>query len=64
VQGRLRLLRVPGRRAGQIPYTAACYACHEAHGAADMTFVQFYPILLPIAARLGTLNPVYVAEPK
>ena len=43
--------------ASQIPYTAACYACHEAHGAADMTFVQFYPILLPIAMRLGTLNP-------
>lgn len=50
--------------ASQIPYTAPCYACHEAHGAADMTFVQFYPILLPIATRLGTLNPAYVAEPK
>jgi hypothetical protein len=22
--------------ASQIPYTAACYACHEAHGAADL----------------------------
>jgi hypothetical protein len=29
-----------------------------------MTFVRFYPILLPIATRLGTLNPAYVAEPK
>ena len=50
--------------AGQIPYTADCYACHEAHGAADTTFVQFYPTLLPVATRLGTLNPAYVAETK
>jgi hypothetical protein len=50
--------------ARQIPYTATCYACHEAHGAADTTFVQFYPTLLPVATRLGTLNPAYVAETK
>jgi hypothetical protein len=50
--------------ARQIPHTAACYACHEAHGAADTTFVQFYPTLLPVATRLGTLNPAYVAETK
>jgi hypothetical protein len=50
--------------AKQIPYTAACYACHDAHGAADTTFVQFYPTLLPVAAGLGTLNPAYVAETK
>ena len=48
--------------AEQIPYTATCYSCHEAHGAADTTFVQFYPTLLPVATRLGTLNPAYVAE--
>lgn len=51
-----------GKPAAQIPYTAACYACHEAHGAADTTFAQFYPTLLPIATKLGTLNPRYVAE--
>lgn len=50
--------------ARQIPHTAACYACHEAHGAADTTFVQFYPTLLPVATRLGTLNPAYLAETK
>ena len=50
--------------ARQIPYTGACYACHEAHGAADTTFVQFYPTLLPVATRLGTLDPAYVAETK
>jgi Cytochrome P460 len=48
--------------AAQIPYAAACYACHQAHAAADTTFVQFYPTLLPVATRLGTLNPAYVAE--
>ncbi len=48
--------------AKQIPYSASCYACHKAHAAADTTFVQFYPTLLPIATKLGTLNPAYVAE--
>jgi hypothetical protein len=51
-----------GQPARQIPYAAACYACHQAHAAADTTFVQFYPTLLPIARRLGTLSPAYVAE--
>ena len=50
--------------AKQIPYAAACYSCHEAHGAADTTFVQFYPTLLPVATRLRTLNPAYTAETK
>jgi hypothetical protein len=48
--------------ARQIPYAASCYACHQAHAAADTTFVQFYPTLLPIATKLGTLSPAYVAE--
>ena len=51
-----------GKPATQIPYQAACYACHEQHAAADTTFVQFYPTLLPIATKLGTLNPAYVKE--
>jgi hypothetical protein len=51
-----------GGPARQIPYAAACYGCHLAHAAADTTFVQFYPTLLPIARKLGTLNPSYVAE--
>lgn len=41
-------------------YDAACYSCHRQHAAADTTFVQFYPTLLPVATRLGTLNPLYV----
>ncbi len=48
--------------AQQIAHTAACYACHQDHAAADTTFVQFYPTLLPIAARIGTLNSKYLSE--
>jgi hypothetical protein len=47
-----------------IPTSASCYSCHRAHGAVDTTFVQFYPTLLPVAAKLGTLSPSYVAETK
>ena len=38
-----------------IPRTATCYACHEAHGAVDTTFTQFYPVARAVAARAGTL---------
>jgi hypothetical protein len=42
--------------AREIPHTAACYSCHEEHGAVDTTFVQFYPTLLPIAQQKKTLS--------
>jgi Cytochrome P460 len=48
--------------AERIDYSASCYSCHQQHGAADTTFVQFYPTLMPVATRLGTLNPAYVKE--
>ena len=51
----------PARRE---PTGADCYSCHEAHGAVDTTFVQFYPTLLPLAITKGTLSPAYVAEEK
>lgn len=41
--------------ARMIPYSANCYACHQAHGAVDTTFTQFYPTAKPIAAAKGTL---------
>jgi hypothetical protein len=41
---------------------ATCYTCHEHHAAADTTFVQFYPTLLPVAKAKGTLSKEYVAE--
>jgi hypothetical protein len=45
-----------------LPRPAACYTCHEAHGAVATTFVQFYPTLLPIATAKGTLSPEYVKD--
>ena len=48
--------------AEEIAHTAACYACHQDHAAADTTFVQFYPPLLPFATQHGTLNPKYLSD--
>jgi hypothetical protein len=45
--------------AQMIPMSKDCYSCHERHAAVDTTFVQFYPTLLPIATRKGTLSPDY-----
>lgn len=47
------------KSAAAIPRTAACYACHQQHGAVDTTFVQFYPTLLEVARQKGTVNPSY-----
>lgn len=33
-----------------------CQQCHEAHGAVDTTFVQFYPDLMPIAQKYGQVK--------
>ena len=52
----------PRGPAPMIAYQAACYACHQAHGAVDTTFVQFYPTLLPIAKAKGTLSDAYLKE--
>ena len=41
---------------------ANCYTCHEAHGAVDTTFVQFYPTLLPVAKAKGTLSKEYLKD--
>ncbi|NKF21091.1 cytochrome P460 family protein [Solimonas sp. C16B3] len=48
--------------AQKIPTDRACYTCHQAHGAVDTTFVQFYPTLLPIAEARKTLSPAFRAE--
>ena len=41
--------------------TADCYSCHQANGAVDTTFVQFYPTLLPVAREKKTLSAGYLA---
>jgi len=44
------------------PISANCYTCHQAHGAVDTTFVQFYPTLLQIAKSKGTISAMYDKE--
>jgi hypothetical protein len=51
-----------GTTAKMIPTSMECYSCHSAHGAVDTTFVQFYPTLLEIAKKKGTLAAAYVKE--
>jgi hypothetical protein len=51
-----------GKPSQQIPMNAPCYSCHKDHGAVDTTFVQFYPTLLEIAKKKGTLAPAYLKE--
>jgi len=48
--------------AEQLPTNLECYSCHEAHGAVDTTFVQFYPQILPIAIQHSTLSKGYLAD--
>jgi hypothetical protein len=35
----------------------SCVECHTKHTAVERTFVQFYPTLLEVARRMGTLKP-------
>jgi len=39
-----------------LPRTERCYACHADNGAVDNTFVQFYPTLLDVATKMGTVK--------
>jgi hypothetical protein len=41
---------------------AGCITCHEAHGAVDTTFVQFYPTLLPTAQAKKTFSAAYLKD--
>jgi hypothetical protein len=45
--------------ANRLPPSASCYGCHRQNAAVEQTFVQFYPTLMEVAVRLGTLNPGY-----
>ena len=36
-----------------------CIDCHTAHTAVERTFVQFYPALLEVAKRMGTVKKDY-----
>lgn len=54
--GRERTAKAP------LPTSAACYACHAANTAVEHTFVQFYPELMAVAKKLGTVKPDYRPE--
>lgn len=45
--------------ANPLPATASCYACHKNNTAVDNTFVQFYPELMDIARKMGTVKSTY-----
>jgi hypothetical protein len=43
-------------QAAALPKTERCYACHADNAAVDNTIVQFYPTLLEVATKMGTLK--------
>ena len=45
--------------ADPLPASAGCVECHTKHTAVERTFVQFYPTLMDVARRMGTLKPGY-----
>ena len=51
---------VPKASGRLLPATASCYACHGKNTAVENTFVQFYPVLMEVAERIGTVKKDYV----
>jgi hypothetical protein len=45
-----------------LPRSASCYTCHATNTAVEHTFVQFYPSLMEVARRMGTVKPGYSQE--
>ena len=50
-----------GARSSRANPRAACFTCHNIHGAVDNTFVQFYPTLKPVARKFGTYSDAKAA---
>ena len=42
-----------------LPQTERCYECHKNNTAVENTFVQFYPTLMEVAQRFGTVKTTY-----
>ncbi len=56
-----------GRTSGPVtplPQTASCYSCHRDNTAVEQTFVQFYPTLMDVARRHGTVKATYRDKPE
>jgi hypothetical protein len=45
--------------ANPLPSTATCYNCHRNNTAVENTFVQFYPTLMDVARKMGTVKATY-----
>jgi len=43
--------------AAPLPVNAGCVECHTKNTAVERTFVQFYPTLLDVARKMGTVKP-------
>ncbi len=48
-----------GDRAAPLPERAPCYECHSTKAAVEQSFVQFYPTLMDVARKMGTVNAGY-----
>ena len=59
-RGGLELLDVAEPLSGEA--VAPCIQCHTENTAVERTFVQFYPTLLEVARREGTLKPAFRNE--
>ena len=51
----------PGSTARMLPNGSACQTCHGKNAAVENTFVQFYPTLIEVARKYGTLKASYEA---
>jgi hypothetical protein len=51
----------PGATARMIPNGSVCQTCHGKNAAVENTFVQFYPTLIEVARKFGTLKVSYEA---
>jgi hypothetical protein len=49
----------PGTTAHMIPNGSVCQTCHGKNAAVENTFVQFYPTLIDVARKYGTLKASY-----
>jgi cytochrome c553 len=49
----------PKAETAALAQTATCYGCHKANTAVENTFVQFYPTLMEVAQKMGTVKPTY-----
>jgi len=42
-----------------LPQSATCYTCHAENTAVEHTFVQFYPSLMEVARKMGTVKSTW-----